>query len=190
MKILKMNQNSLRGVLALALMAAATLAAPAFAHDRGLGSHWPNSPDVSRSADFHAYRWTDVRGVAYVQINARDGQPLGAIAVGGGEVLVLPVGETPVAVQGASSTPVEGTVVYDDGAVSVSAESSGLVVRSLAVCKDPVECSKPMAASVSTTSAEAEVAPASTTTTATQQISPLSRMAAEPCKDPVECSKP
>jgi len=150
-------------------------------NSNGLGARWPSAPDVSRSAALHAYRW-DRAGVTYVQVNGADGAPLMALAAAGGQVMILPIGGAPVRVlqpAPAGQVVTQGAVVYSDGALEVSQDSTGFAVRNVqaaeeAPCTDPVECSKPAAVRLMQT----QQAPANT------------MQAQDVCNDPVECSKP
>lgn len=141
---------------------------------RGLGTTWPNAADVSRSVQFHAYRW-DANGMKYVQINNASGNPVMALAVAGRQVLILPIGN-PDVVQVLASKPASsgGQVIYDDGQLSVVGDpTAGMqVVNSVdEECRDPVECGK-------------------VTTVRTMVAPPPAAMAAdETCTDPVSCGK-
>lgn len=163
------------GALTLALAFAGVAGGASAAEAVGLGSRWPQAPDVSRAASFHAYRW-ESRGVEYIQVNGLNGSPLMAIATAGGNVLVLPIGQGNVAVlASAPQFPAQlGQVVYVNDHVEVTQADGGFYVRTLEVapCSDPVECSKPQA----------------TTTTRALPVTTMS--AQETCNDPVECSKP
>jgi len=141
---------------------------------RGLGATWPNAADVSRSVQFHAYRW-DANGVKYVQINNSAGSPVAALAVAGRQVLVLPIGN-PDTVQVLDARPVTtaGQVVYDDGQLVITGSpSAGTLVAYAAEeeCRDPVECGKV------------------TTLRAISAPPPAAMAADETCTDPVSCGK-
>lgn len=121
----------------------------------GLGSSQPNQVDVSTNPQFHVYEWVR-NSVLYVQVNDAAGNVQFAVATGGGEVLVLPIG-SPDAVQVlASSANTDGTVVYSDsnilirqvtGGYAVSAApaapaSSPATVQTMAICSNPSDCSQ------------------------------------------------
>jgi hypothetical protein len=165
----------MRKQLVMAVAVAAFGISSAYAQDTGgLGKRWPNAPDQSRSAAFHAYRF-DRDGIAYVQVNAQDGSPLLAFAAGNGVILKLPIGipDSVIVTDAATAQASAGTVVYVDGGVQVLNTASGYLVApvSAAGCSDPVECTRPTV-----------VAPASAT-----PESKISTMAT--CSDPVECTR-
>lgn len=106
-------------VLSTVLAGTAAAATPTVT---GLGQAWPNTNDVSRNPDFHAYQF-DMQGVRYVQINDRNGTVRGAVAYIAGQVLELPIGvdasrwtvtETPIA-------PSSSETVYQADGMTVQA---------------------------------------------------------------------
>lgn len=113
---------------------------------QGLGSSQPNRPDVSVSSQYHVYRWQK-DGVTYVQVNDQGGNVQMAVASGGGEVLVLPIGApSNVQVTPASSSAQSGAAtVYRDSSVTVKQAAGTFLVsptaQSMPGCTDPAECS-------------------------------------------------
>ena len=112
----------------------------------GLGQSWPNATDVSASPYYHVYLF-ERGGVRYVQINDAAGTVLGAIALGGGDVLDLPIGvdadhwtSAP-----AGTTAVAGEPVYRDDEVAISVDPQADGTARLTVvpgeCTDPSKCS-------------------------------------------------
>ncbi|SFT72372.1 hypothetical protein [Paraburkholderia aspalathi] len=110
----------LAGLLACALSAHA---APPVLASTGFGQAWPNAQDVSLNPHFHAYRF-DRDGVAYVQINAVNGDVRAAFAYAGGIVLTLPMGgdasRVSIPDRSAANTTSAGEMVYRDTHVQVS----------------------------------------------------------------------
>lgn len=122
---------------------------------QGLGATQPAQADVSTNPQFHVYEWLR-NGVAYVQVNDATGNVLMAVATGGGEVLVLPVGQPDAVQVVAPSINTAGAVVYADGAVLIRQVSTGYVVSASglspatttstaplsAACGNPADCSQ------------------------------------------------
>ena len=84
----------------------------------GLGSAWPNTPDVSLSPNYHVYRFIK-DGVTYIQVNDLHGTPRTAVAVAHGVVLPLPIGSDTNQVDDSLSTATSGETVYKDNSVSL-----------------------------------------------------------------------
>lgn len=143
----------------LGMAMALVVAAPGIAladGAQGLGLAQPSQADVSTNPQFHVYKWVRT-GVTYVQVNDTAGNVQLAIATGGGEVLVLPIGQ-PDAVQVApASENTNGAVVYSDSGVLIRQVSSGYVVSAVtssasstssfsptvqADCGNPADCSQ------------------------------------------------
>lgn len=57
----------------------------------GLGSRLPNTPDISKSKNFHVYKITK-DGVDFIQINSLNNDVLTAIAMGNGTFSTVPIG--------------------------------------------------------------------------------------------------
>lgn len=169
------SRGRMVSLLASAALVALAWSGSAIADDwRGLGASWPSAVDTSRNANFHAYRWLR-NGVSYVQVNDRNGEPLVAIAAGGGGVIVLPIGSAASQVTVvASGQRVGGAPVYSDERVTITKDDVGFSVQSLEAqpCSDPVECAKINAAP----------APAAAVMSRTMT-------AQDTCSDPVECAK-
>lgn len=115
------NKPVSRRAIATALLTA-VLSTSALAYQppsTGLGQAWPNSADISASPHYHVYMF--VRdGVRYIQVNGLNGTVLGAVAIGGQEVLVLPVGEDAQYVT-TSQTAGQGETVYRDSTTQINA---------------------------------------------------------------------
>lgn len=131
------------------------LSTPAWAVDppsAGLGQSWPNTTDVSRTPDLHAYVFM-LRGVKYVQINDANGNVLGAVGTANGEFITLPIGRfsslvstpqepaTDTAVAAPVATP---TTVFQDDTTEITATplSDGTMqLKAVSKCEeDPMEC--------------------------------------------------
>ncbi|WP_075257962.1 hypothetical protein [Herbaspirillum camelliae] len=114
----------------------------------GLGSSWPNAPDVSASPYYHVYRF-ERGGIRYVQVNDTTGTVRGAIAyAGSGPFLDLPIGmdASRWGVNAGTSSPPSGEPVYHDEAMSifVTPQSDGSARMMVAPTKcddDPLACS-------------------------------------------------
>lgn len=142
---MKMSRAVLTVGLVLGLSGAAWAGAPA----TGLGQRWPNAADLSRSPHYHVYTFVQ-NGVRFIQVNGSDGTILGAIGTGGGEYIVLPIGNasqvsTPQQ-SAATTTAVPAaapTTVYNDGTSTVTAtpmsDGTTALVTS-AICSDPAAC--------------------------------------------------
>jgi hypothetical protein len=142
---MKMSRAVLTVGLVLGLSGAAWAGAPA----TGLGQKWPNAADLSRSPHYHVYTFLQ-NGVRFIQVNGSDGTILGAIGTGGGEFIVLPIGNaaqvsTPQQ-SATASTAVPAaapTTVYNDGTTTVTAtpmsDGTTALVTS-AICSDPAIC--------------------------------------------------
>lgn len=142
------SQAVFAGVLMLAMSTQVWAVGPPSA---GLGQSWPNTADVSRSPNLHAYVFM-LRGVKYVQVNDINGNVLGAVGTSNGQFITLPIGRfsnlvsTPQDPADTRSTAVpvaSPTTVYKDGSTQVTATplSDGTMqLKALAVC-DPIECS-------------------------------------------------
>jgi hypothetical protein len=119
---------------------------PALADGPGLGSSWPNTPDVSTNPQFHVYRWS-TNGITYVQVNDLAGNVQLAVGVVGQQVFVLPAGNPSVVniVAPASTSTSSDAPVYSDSTVTVSQSptTSTFNVRPAVQpgCTDPAECS-------------------------------------------------
>jgi len=144
------------GLVVMGLSASAFAAQPL---GTGLGQSWPNAQDVSASAHWHVYAFTN-NGVRYIQVNDLDGNVRVAFATANGQFLVLPMGRnaqsmsTPQQPVSTSSTAVPlssyaETIFHDDsvqlnavpmsdGTTVFSATSTGAAL--VAPCNDPVEC--------------------------------------------------
>ncbi|WP_164931714.1 hypothetical protein [Dyella sp. M7H15-1] len=107
-------------------------------------------PDVSANPQFHVYRW-NLSGVAYVQVNDIAGNVLVAFAAGGGQVLVLPIGNPAnVSVVSPSVNAANiGSTVYNtatinvtqrSGVFSVSNSQTPVHTQAMMYCPDPGEC--------------------------------------------------
>jgi len=160
------------GVFAAAILASGLALQTQAANWSGLGAAWPSAPDVSRSVAFHAYKW-QARGVAYIQINGADGAPLAAVAAAGGQVMILPIGRQDAVQIVPAGAARNGSMVFDDGAVSVTEADGIFHVQMVPAdqCSDPIECGKGIVSS--------------------QSPMPQARVQAaeEPCTDPIECGK-
>jgi hypothetical protein len=109
---------------------------------QGLGEEFPAARDLSRSENFHVYRFLK-DGIAYVQINRLDGTVLTAVALAGQASFFLPVGELPAsqvvvstgarnsATPAAGACPCSAQVVYDgpEGTIIVVYGSNGQVIQ-------------------------------------------------------------
>lgn len=129
------NKPGSRHAIATALLAA-MLSTSALAYQppsTGLGQTWPNAADVSVSPHYHVYVFAR-DGVSYIQVNGLNGTVLGAVAVGGQEVLVLPVGEDAQYVT-TSQTAGQGETVYRDSSTQIAAQpaDNGAIKLNVAV---------------------------------------------------------
>jgi len=143
------HQAVLTGFLVFGLSTAAFAASPPSA---GLGQAWPNTVDVSRSPNWHAYVFM-LGGVKYVQINDINGNVLGAVGTANGQFITLPIGrfsqlvatpQEPAATPSTASAAASPATVYQDSTTQITATplSNGTVkLNALSVCNDPVECS-------------------------------------------------
>jgi hypothetical protein len=132
--------------LAFGLSSAAWAGAPA---TNGLGSAWPNATDQSLATGFHAYSFSGVGGIQYIQINDANGNVLAAVGAVAGQYIVLPMGRfaqqvsTPQQTTTSAATPTAApTQVYNDGTTSVTATpmSDGTLMMSTSAVCDPIEC--------------------------------------------------
>jgi hypothetical protein len=142
------SQAVFAGVLMLAMSAQAWAVDPPSA---GLGQAWPNTADVSRSPNLHAYVFM-LRGVKYVQVNDINGNVIGAVGTANGEFITLPIGrfsnlvstpQEPAADTTAAAPAATPTTVYQDATTQITATplSNGTMqLTAQAVC-DPIECS-------------------------------------------------
>jgi hypothetical protein len=144
---MKMSRAVLTVGLVLGLSGAAWAGSPA----TGLGQKWPNAADLSRSPHYHVYTFLQ-NGVRFIQVNGSDGTILGAIGTGGGEYIVLPIGNalqvsTPQQ-SATTSTAVPAaapTTVYNDGTTTVTATplsngTTALAAHANETCGDPASC--------------------------------------------------
>ena len=109
----------LAGLFAVALSAHA--AAPDVA-STGLGQAWPNTPNVSLSQHWMAYRFSQ-GGVSYIQVNDTSGNVHIAVAYAGRQFMVLPTGSDGgrvSALQQPQANNVVGEIVYRDAQVQVT----------------------------------------------------------------------
>ena len=141
---MKMKQAVLAVSLAV-LSSAAWAGAPV----TGLGQAWPNATDQSLATGFHAYSFSGVGGIQYIQINDANGNVLAAVGAVAGQYIVLPMGKfaqqvsTPQQAATSAATPTAApTQVYNDGTTSVTATpmSDGTLILSTSALCDPVEC--------------------------------------------------
>lgn len=146
---MKMSRAVLSVGLAFGVCGAAWAGAPA----TGLGQKWPNTTDLSRSPHYHVYTFLQ-NGVRFIQVNGSDGTILGAIGTGGGEFIVLPIGNaTQVSTPQQSATSTSSTatssaseVVYQDASTVITAtpQSNGTAALTAAstslACGDPTVC--------------------------------------------------
>jgi hypothetical protein len=137
-------KKSLRYLAALSVFVAGVVSAQPTV--TGLGQAWPYAPDMSSSSNYHVYVF-DKNGVRFIQVNDRSGHIHGAVAIGEGFSLVLPVGSrSDIVIESAdpaspSSIPQER--VYRDERTQIIAQpqSNGLLkLRVIEACKDPVWC--------------------------------------------------
>ncbi|WP_333676788.1 hypothetical protein [Dyella sp.] len=149
-------------LIALALATALGASALVFAGDsQDLGSNLPARPDVSASPQFHVYQWLR-NGVTYIQVNDINNNVDFAVATGGGEVLVLPIGH-PELVNVAQSASASGQSIYASTAVTISQVAGSFMVvagtpttssapiataptmTTDALCSNPADCSQAVA---------------------------------------------
>lgn len=142
--------------LATALGASALVCA---ADSQDLGSNVPARPDVSASPQFHVYQWLR-NGVTYVQVNDLNNNVDFAVATGGGEVLVLPIGHPELVNVAQSAATSAGQAIYAGTAVTISQVAGSFVVvagtpttfstpttttptmATNALCSNPADCAQ------------------------------------------------
>lgn len=140
--MVRMGRFAIGAVLALALLTVG----PAFADDSsGLGSNWPNTPDVSSNPQFHVYRWVS-NGITYIQVNDQAGNVKMAVGKVGTTVFVLPMGAPSTVQIGSTSllqAPISSAPVYQDSTMVIQQTPSTSTPKFTvqAVCQDPGECS-------------------------------------------------
>lgn len=143
------SQAVFAGVLALAMSTQALAVDPPSA---GLGQAWPNTADVSRSPNLHAYVFM-LRGVKYVQVNDINGNVLGAVGTANGEFITLPIGrysnlvstpQAPAASESSATAAGTPQTVYQDETTQVTAtpmaDGTMQLKAASAVPCDPIEC--------------------------------------------------
>jgi hypothetical protein len=114
-------KKSFRGLALFLVAVAAMFASTLTLANDGLGASAPSTANMSQNPQYQAFRWV-LNGVEYVQVNDLSGNVQFAVAAGGGEVLVLPVG-TPALVQvvGASASSASaGATIYADANVIIT----------------------------------------------------------------------
>ncbi|WP_175927454.1 hypothetical protein [Burkholderia cepacia] len=99
-----------RASLTLMVLLSVGVANHVSATDDGLGSSWPNAPDVSANPNWHVYVFRRA-GVKYIQVNDLSGTVREVVATSAGEFLVLPMGRDASRV----STPQEPAQVNGQG---------------------------------------------------------------------------
>ncbi len=141
------HRAALAGFLVFCLSTSAFAVSPPSA---GLGQAWPNTVDVSRSPQWHAYVFM-LGGVKYVQVNDINGNVLGAVGTANGQFITLPIGrfsqlvstpQEPAATPATAPAAATATTVYQDSTTQITATplSNGTVqLNAVATC-DPIEC--------------------------------------------------
>lgn len=134
--------------------AAISLSSAVFAQTaaNGLGQSWPNTNDVSTSANYHVFVFF-LGGVRYIQVNDFYGNILGSVGTANGQYINLPIGRfsqlvsTPqqVAPQSNSTQAAAPAKVFNDGNTVVTATpmSDGTTYLTAAVSRstcDPIDC--------------------------------------------------
>lgn len=141
------HRAALAGFLVFGLSTSAFAVSPPSA---GLGQAWPNTVDVSRSPQWHAYVFM-LGGVKYVQVNDINGNVLGAVGTANGQFITLPIGrfsqlvatpQEPAATPATAPAAAAATTVYQDSTTQITATplSNGTVQLNAAATCDPIEC--------------------------------------------------
>jgi hypothetical protein len=141
------HRAALAGFLVFGLSTSAFAVSPPSA---GLGQAWPNTVDVSRSPQWHAYVFM-LGGVKYVQVNDINGNVLGAVGTANGQFITLPIGrfsqlvatpQEPAATPATAPAAATATTVYQDSTTQITATplSNGTVQLNAAATCDPIEC--------------------------------------------------
>ncbi len=150
--------RSVRVLAATCFIALSTTALPTLALTQppspekivqGLGERFPAAKDISKSPDFHVYKFRK-DGITYIQVNRLDGQVVAAIAGAEGHYSALPIGSLPIrsvimgganpayfgappqpSASGDGQCPCGGQVVYSgpDGTIVVVTDRNGNVIQ-------------------------------------------------------------